>query len=164
MSLELDKFYLTIGETTQSVWPVGNFSIKVQREGYKFREHIDGKMTFYGDDFWLIHSAEKCAEFFIECDFQGRTWKGVFTKKDCEVHYSKVYLEVTPQPDDDYRNFLPYTGVDMNILKPRGIYTWDVFFDTTRWYETERITESVTTPYTGLGSDNWAGYSIRRRR
>ena len=171
---ELDTFTIDIirtgiyEKTPVPVFPKGTFKIQTVRTAFYYRNVLDGVMTFQGADFYLIYNEDPCVEFLIKCDFtrngSGLIWEGVFTKTDCRINTTKKSIEVTPAPYDDYRNFLPYLQVPVNVLPPvtYGGETFgpDTLVRQTRRYRKETRTVEIKEPYTGPDSESWVGYSV----
>ena len=171
---ELDTFTIDIIKTgvyaknPVPVFPKGTFKIQTVRTDFYFRNVLDGVMTFQGADFDLIYNEDPCVQFLIKCDFtrdgSGLIWEGIFSKTDCRIHASKKYIEVTPAPYDDYRNFLPYLQVPVNVLPPvtHGGETFgpDTLVRQIRSYRKETRTVEIKEPYTGPNSESWVGYSV----
>ena len=153
--------YTLNGETFEkNVDPAGIFSIKTSRDKHQYKDELSGTMTFKGDDFDFIMNAWACSKIYVTCYFK-RTWVGFFSHTDCSIiDESKKYLEVQPQTDNEYSKIEPWMGIDFNIVPPYDGIESKVPVYTINQYTIETKRVRITTPYTGVNSENWVGYSV----
>lgn len=87
-----------------------------------FRITIEGKLTFFGENFELIYNADLDTKFtlYIERKFKD-TWqeyfRGTFSKSDCKFNLDDKSCEPNITPEDDYTQILANYENTYDLIK-----------------------------------------------
>jgi hypothetical protein len=135
------RFYLTIGSSEIEVFPLNFLKttlVDTREQGQIFyRRKFNGTLRFYNDaklgitDFTLINLVETlilagsldCQDLLLRIEQKNSGantyhtyWEGHFSTSDGKFDLDNCTFEVTPLPNDDYKNFDKYGELEYNIL------------------------------------------------
>lgn len=109
---------------------VPQFKIVEEREGENIfsRRKFVGPMVMINNDLQWLYNIERSNDRCMELKFiiqkwhpEHETyydyWKGYFTCNDCDWNIDKNNVQFTPEPDDEYRQFIENGDKEVNILK-----------------------------------------------
>jgi len=129
----------------------GDFEFKKESNLLYYRHEAKDKLKFSHPDDWALlqpQIEDECGEVSVYIDrlCQGeyvRYWEGVFTIFDSTIHYGQCWLEVKPDPADDYTCFEKALKSEVNIFTSGGEVTVTAVGGT---YETQTCSNlSLTT-------------------
>ena len=93
---------------------------ELDRERHFYREGLDGKLTFIGEDFDFIMETGFDSYVRVEVTRLGRSgvyFSGRFIRTDCEINLDRSQLTVELETDDQYNDLLENMGDEYDLLK-----------------------------------------------
>ena len=93
---------------------------EMDRERHFYRESLDGKLTFIGEDFDFIMETGFDSYVRVEVTRLGRSgvyFSGRFIRTDCEINLDRSQLTVELETDDQYNDLLENMGDEYDLLK-----------------------------------------------
>ena len=120
------RFKIKIGavETlTSAVFASGlNLVLSKDENDAFFREKLNGKLTFFRNDFDLINDESFETEFEVLMEkvtagVWATRWTGFFYKADCDFDLNNESVEIQPEPKDVYKDLKNALSREFNLVE-----------------------------------------------